>query len=389
MKTLSLVCWEWYHNIALAWKDNININLKILNNLTDKEYGELKDNLSNSLRYFANIKIPLPYLGFGFDVFPRFLEVIKLIRIRDSMTYKNIIRNVSFFGSVSQYDPIKLVDIFTALGKEIVSVHFEYTPYEWGSTKPIDIKLLQELRDIIKNIKVLNLGWRGSPAIAALCTNLDFLKVSLRNKDDGLTFEKVLTQNMNIRHLVLHLYCIVNTESIRSLTYLTTLELKGDKYNLDIKLTSFLSFKGDELRSLVVSNSTLNSNDLRAMEVNFLNLVKLDLELGDLLLEPKYLLLEYFWNLKNLKELRLKFTAERMNFQYENVEWRNSDTINSSLVEASYCNLFFNKLLLEKVVRTSPNLRKLHLEDIELDLFVDSFYDCLKNLPYLEHLILK
>lgn len=389
LKILSLVCWEWYHEIAFVWKENININLKTL---TEIEYNKNKEILKKSQRYYSNIKIPSSALEVCDIDTSLYLEVIKLIRSRDSMTYTNNIKNVIFFGLGSNWNPEKIVDIFTALGNQMDSVRFEDITMSRVPMKLLTLGtgFLENLRDIAKNIKSLSVGLKGPNEFATVCTNLQSLRVCLSNEDDGSILEKIFTKNQNIRHLNFGLYYDGNIQFLDSLKNLTTLEVNGKKYYPNIKLNPFLNVQFIGLRSLVVSNCILDANDLRAMEKNIPNLVKLNLTLqsNDILIEPKFQLIKYCCGLKFLKELKLIFTGFRMNFQYNTIFFC-SDTINYSLSEAGFKNMFFNQLLLTKITRVTPNILTLNLEDIELDFGVDSFFHCLKDLPFLQNLTLK
>lgn len=380
------MCWEWYHNIALVWKQNININLEKLRKYNEKQYNENKEILKKSQRYYENIKIPSLVLESHIRDISHYLEVIKLIRSRNSMTYTNNIKNVIFFGFNLDWNPEKMVDIFTAVGDQMDSLCLG----DFGSRlsmKFVQTEFLENLRNIIKNLKSLNVGRKGPNEIATVCTNLQSLDIRVSNVDDGSILENIFSRNVNIRHLKLYLYYDENIQFTISLKLLSTLEVIGKKLN-SIKLNPFLNVQLTELRSLVVSDCVLDIHDLRAMEKNIPNLVKLNLQSNQILVEPKFQLFRYCWGLKFLKELKLSFTQYRINFQY-NADLDYSDTINYSLMEADFTNMFFNQLLLEKITKVTPNIRVLTLKDVELDFGVDCLFNCLKILPFLQNLTLR
>ncbi|KAL5286003.1 hypothetical protein ACFFRR_007599 [Megaselia abdita] len=379
LKAFSLVCWDWYHEIAMILKRRISINIEKFGILQRFQLSKSKSSIESSKRYYENLKIPLARC---LESTSGYLESIDLIRNR-ALTYTNTIRNVIFFGDIHCADPLKFVDIFSALGDQIISVDFESSFIvcnTWDKPKCINGKELKDCKYIFKNLRVLKLSNIGLQRIATFCTNLETLRMCIRTNTHVAILNKVVLYNANIRNLSLH---VSNSASdsiqVESLQYLKELELNGDNFEVQKTL---MRLKFDELLSLIINNCGLENKDFKAMERNYQHLRTLHLKFNKNIKNySQSSLLHCCWGLKHLKEIKLEIEG------FDEHPFNTTCSTNESLDHLILGKMLMTKEMLEEFVKITPNMKKLCFLDMELDFFVDNLFEILKKACFIEHLI--
>lgn len=367
-----MVCKEWYNEIAWVWKQRITISLKTVWNKAD-----VKKILKNSRRYYENIKIE----GSNID---QISKPIKLLRSRDSSTFKNHIKNVIFTYSLNDISPLHIVDIFTALGNQLISVEFPFYLYE--SDRKIDslvnIPEIEALQGVFNNLQILRLG-STPPHIATFCRNLIKFGIRIIKENDGPIFDKVAAQNVNNQDLRLHVSTFMNSDSLFSLKILKSLELSGLGLAYERIQKALMDNKFNELRSLSIDNCIFDNNDLKLMQIYYKDLEMLDLKYTKIPEQSRSSIFQYCLGLRDLKELKLEVLKTR---DYQNI--LKSYPVNESLIEIKYSKMIITKIMFIELIQSTPNLRKLSFFNVDFKFGADELFSLLKNLKFLGHLVL-
>lgn len=373
-----MVCKEWYNEIAWIWKERIIITLDEYW-FNDFQLNATKEILTNSNRLYENIKIQLDICN-ALNIH----QVVKIIKM-----FKKSIKNVIFYGNIINLRPKHIIDLLTALGNQITSIAFKSFPTVYSYTEAFfeiwNGPELEVLHGMFNNLQLLKLSHTGPKQIATFCRNLTTFEIRIMNERDGLIFDQVALKNVNLQNLCLHTQSKLNTESLVSLRFLRTLELNGSGVAYESLQKSIMNCKLNQLCSLTIDNCLLDNNDFQVRQTNFENLKVLNFKYKTYTdAAERYFIFQYCFGLPNLKELNL----EMRHLNYQDHQILNKIPMNESLVDVSYADMIITQTFLREIVRSTPNLIKLSFCTVEFRFTVDKLFDLLKNLPFLEHLVL-
>ncbi|KAL5287506.1 hypothetical protein ACFFRR_008410 [Megaselia abdita] len=387
LKMLSLVCWDWYNEIAIVWKERITLNLHRLV-VDEPEFIQSDLNvLENSKRYFESIKILIDSnYNKKHDII---VKAIQLIRNRESLAYKNNIKYVSFSGEYfNMIRTFEMTEIILSLGYELISVNF-ISLFRESSQRNSDFTWkecnLIELKDSLKNLKQLNFSRMGPMELSTLCTELTEFSthVNYNGNEPGPILETVLRQNVYINRLKLFVDSKVNVESLLSMRYLKVLELDGGGEYAKRLQKAVANSELKELRSLSIQNCCFVKKDFQAMQRKLQNLEELNLDFELMYSsEGRDLLFECCWGLQNLQKLSLRRPCLLRMLQFDLQS-------NENLVELSFSQITFSEDHLKAIVKSTQHLKKLSCSSVYFEFIVDKLFEILGGLPSIQDLVFK